>query len=93
MFHLDASRTRVRCGWRKFNDNEVAYCTCVRSAMVYGSETWPVIKEDLGKLERAEHTMIRRCGVTLRDRVPSKELYSRLGIDSISSVVTWSRLL
>ena len=44
--------------------------------MVYGSETWPVIKEDLGKLERAEHTMIR-CGVTLRDRVPSKELYSR----------------
>ena len=27
--------------------------------MVYGSETWPMKKEDLKRSERAEHTMIR----------------------------------
>ena len=44
-------------------------------------------------MEAAEHTMMQRmCGVTLRDRVSSKELYSRLGMDSISSTVTRSRL-
>ena len=41
--------------------------------MVYGSETWPMKKEDLSKLDRAEETMIpRMCGVTLRDRAPNK---------------------
>ena len=103
----DASRTRVRCGWKKFNElapvltlrgashklKGKIYNSCVRSAMVYGSETWPMKKEDLNRLERAEHTMMRRtCGVTLRERVSSKGLYNRLGIDSISSTVTRSRL-
>ena len=61
--------------------------------MVYGSETWLMKKGELSRLERAEHAPIRRmCGVTLRDIVPSKELYNRLGIDSISSIVTRSRL-
>ena len=32
------------------------------------------------------------CGVTIRDRIQSEELYSRLCIDSISSIVTRSRL-
>jgi hypothetical protein len=103
----DASRARCRCGWKKFNElapvltlrgashklKGKLYGICVRSAMVYGSETWPMKKEDLGRLERAEHTMMRRmCGVTLRDRISNKELYSRLGIDSISSIVTRGRL-
>ena len=59
------------------------------TAVTYG----PMKKEDLNRLERAEHRMMRRmCGVTLRDRVWSKELFSRLGIESISSTVTKSRL-
>ena len=57
--------------------------------MAYGSETWPMKKEDFDRLERAEHTIMRRmCGVTLRDRMSSKDLYSRLGMDSISWTVT-----
>ena len=103
----DASRARVRCGWKKFHEltpvltlkgasfklKGKIYSTCVRSAMVYGSETWPMKKEDLGRLEKAEHMMMRRmCGVTLRDRVPSSELYGRLDIDSMSTVVTRNRL-
>ena len=35
------------------------YNSCVRSAMVYRSETWPMKKEDLNRLESAEHAMMR----------------------------------
>ena len=57
--------------------------------------TWPMKKEDPNRLEMAEHTMMRRmCGMTLRDRLSSEELYNRLRIiDSMSSTMTKSKLL
>jgi len=37
--------------------------------------TWPVRKENVVALERAEMRMVRwMCGVKLKDRLPSKEL-------------------
>ena len=102
-----ASRTRVRCGWKKFHElapvltlkgasfklKGKIYKTCVRSAMIYGSETWPMKVEDMNRLIRAERMMMRRmCGVTLRDRVSTDTLYDRLGVDSITGVVTRGRL-
>jgi len=54
----------------------------VRSSMLLGSETWPVRKENEVALQRAEMRMVRwMCGVKLQDRVPSKELRERLGLD------------
>ena len=48
------------------------YVMCVRSAMVYGSETWAMNVEQSARLERTEMRMVRwMCGVSLRDRVPS----------------------
>ena len=99
--------THVRCGWKKFNEltpiltllgayhklKGNIYNSYVSSAMVYGSETWLIKKEDFNRLERAEHTMMRRmCSVTLRDGLSSKELYNRLRIDNMSSTVTRNRL-
>ena len=50
--------------------------------MLYGSETWPVRKENVVALQRAEMRMVRwMCGVKLKDRLPSKELRERLGLD------------
>jgi len=47
----------------------------VRSSMLHGSETWPVRKENVVALQRAEMRMVRwMCGVKLKDRFPSKEL-------------------
>jgi len=41
--------------------------------MLYGSETWPVIKENEVALQRAEMRMVRlMCGVKLHDKVPSR---------------------
>ena len=54
----------------------------MRSSMLHGSETWPVRKENEVALQRAEMRMVRwMCSVKVKDRVPSKELRERLGID------------
>jgi len=54
------------------------YSSCVRSSMLHGSVTWPVKKENVVALQRAEMRMVRcMCGVKLKDRLPSKELRER----------------
>jgi len=56
--------------------------------MLHGSETWPVRKENVLALQRAEMRMVRwMCGTKLKDRFPSKELRVRLGIDDIAGCV------
>jgi len=69
------------------------YSSCVRSSMLHGSETWPVRKENVVALQRAEMRMVRwMCGVKLKDRLPSKELRERLGVDDIVLVLQQDRL-
>jgi len=61
--------------------------------MLHGSETWPVRKENVVALQRAEMRMVRwMCGVKLKDRLPSRELRERLGIDDIALVLQQNRL-
>jgi len=69
------------------------YSSCVRSSMLHGSETWPIRKENEVALQWAEMRMVRwMCGVKLQDRVPSKGLRERLGLDDIISVLRQNRL-
>jgi len=43
--------------------------------MLHGSETWPVRKENVEALQRAEMRMVRWMrDIKLKDRFPSKEL-------------------
>ena len=59
----------------------------------YTEVTWPVRKENEVALQRAEMRMVRRmCNVMLKDRVPSKELIERLGIDDIILILQKNRL-
>jgi len=61
--------------------------------MLHGSVTWPVRKENVVALQRAEMRMVRwMSGVKLKDRLPSKELRERLGIDDIALVLLQNRL-
>jgi len=49
---------------------------------LHESETWPVKKENEAALQRAEMRMVRwMCSIKLKDRLPSRELRARLGID------------
>jgi len=97
-----AVEARIRIGWNKFRqlvplltNKDVSlimrgrlYSSCVRSCMLHGSDTWPVRKENVVALQRAEMRMVRwMCGVKLKDRLPSKELRERLGIDDIALVL------
>jgi len=80
---------RIQIGWNKFRqlvplltNKDVSlimtkrlYSSCVRSSMLHGSETWPVRKENVVAVQRAEMRMVRWMrGVKLKDRLPSKEL-------------------
>ena len=69
----EASRVRIRCAWKKFRElspiltargaslalKGKIYSACIRSSMIYGSETWPMKVEDTQRLERAERMMVR----------------------------------
>ena len=69
----EASRMRVKCTWRKFTElspiltakraslklKRKDYLTCVKSVLVYGSETWEMKAEDMQRLERTERMMIK----------------------------------
>jgi len=56
--------------------------------MLHGSETWHVRKENVVALQQVEMRMVRwMCGVKLKDRLPSKELRERLGIDDTALVL------
>ena len=81
--------TRAGTAWRKFREllslltsrvlslqaRGRLYKACVRSVMLYGSETWAVKEEDLDRLDRNDIRMIRwMYNTSLKDRKSSDEL-------------------
>ena len=58
----------------------MVYRSCVRSAMLYGSETWCLRESELAILRRTERAMMRSmCGVKLVDRKKIEDLMEMLG--------------
>jgi len=99
--------TRLCKAWSKFRERSPLltstsvplkvkgkiYKVCVRSCLLYGSETWAIRKEMERKMECAEMRMIRRmCKVTMCDKVNSAELRERVGVDNVRNVVRTNRL-
>jgi len=77
--------------WRP--ESELVPLLTNRDISLHGSETWPVRKENEVALQRAEMRMVRwMCNVKVKDRVSSKELRERLGIDDIILVLQQNRL-
>jgi len=61
--------------------------------MLHGSETWPLKKKNVVALQREEMRMVRwMCGVKVKNRLLSKELRERLGVDVITLVLQQSWL-
>ena len=109
---VSSSVARVRSGWRCFRSLQPLltkrglslrakgrlYEACVRSVMLYGSETWPVKLDEVNRMRRTEMRMVRwMCGVSSRgshhEEGPSREeLRERLGIECISVVMRRGRL-
>jgi len=102
-----AVEARIRIRWNKFRqlvplltNRDISlirrgrlYNSCVRSSMLHGSETWPLRKENEVALQQAEMRMVRwMCDVKVKDRVRSKELRERLGIDDVILILQQNRL-
>ena len=71
------------------------YSSCVRSAMLHASETWPLTKPNLQPLQWNDRAMIRQiCNVRPQDVVTtwSNELLARLGIEDLDLILKERRL-
>ena len=90
-----AVTSRVRIGWMKFRKCEellrgrrfslrmkrMVDQNCVRSAMLYGGETWWLRESEMAILRRTERAMVRSMsGVKLVDRKNMEELMEMLGL-------------
>ena len=69
------------------------YGACIRSVLLYGSETWAVTKKLEDLILRSDRRMIRLlCGVTLTMRIPSKDLLFNSGLVDIRQLIKRNRL-
>ena len=101
--------TRVKTPWKKFKDllpvlssrhlsfktGGHVYSSCVRSAMLHASETWPLTKPNLQRLQQNDRAMIRQiCNVRPQDIVTtrSNDLLVRLGIEDLDLILKERRL-
>ena len=90
-----AVTSRVRIGWMKFRECKellrgrrfslrmkgMVCRSCVRSAMLYGSETWCLRKSEMAILRRTDRVMVRSMrGVKLEDRKKMENLMKMLGL-------------
>ena len=72
---------------------EKVYTACVRSVMLYGSETWAINAEQIARFDRTEMRMVRwMCGVTLRERYSNIILREKIGIEPVGEVMRRRRL-
>ena len=94
---------RIQTGWLKFRElsgllirkgtslrsKGIIYTTCIRPAMLYGSETWLTKIEDIRKIQRrSEMRMLRwMAGVSLSERKSNECVRSMLAIDDIAEVM------
>ena len=104
-----STTTYVKTAWKKFKDLlpvlssrhlsfktcGLVYSSCVRSAMLHASKTWPLTKPNLQHLQRNDRAMIRQiCNVRPQDIVTtrSNELLVRLGIEDLDLILKERRL-
>ena len=76
----------IRCDWKKFREllpllfslftKGKLFQVCVRSVVLYGSDTWAVKEVNLERNDMMARWM---CHVTLKDIMSSDELINRLG--------------
>ena len=91
-----STTTRVKTAWKKFKLKQVlssrhlsfktrgrVYNSCVRSAMFHASETWPVTKPCLLRLQRNDRAMIRQIYKILPSSGPLSYLHG-------SELKTWT---
>ena len=101
--------TRVKTAWKKFRDllpvlasRHLSYKTCghvysscVQSTMLHASETWPLTKPNLQRLQHNDRAMIRQiCNIKPEDvaTARSRELLAKLKLEGLDLILRERRL-
>ena len=104
-----AVTTLVKTAWKKFREllpvltsrhlsyktRGHVYSSCVRRAMLHASETWPLTKTNLQRLQRNDRAIIRQiCSIKPEDvaRVRSSELLAKLQLEDLDLILRERRL-
>ena len=102
-----AVRARVSAAWKKWREmadlltdkktplriQGSAYENCIRSVMLYGSETWAMTKKDKDILRKCDTRMLRYMArVKWQDGVSSEEVARRCGLGYILERARQGRL-
>ena len=102
-----ATVNRIRAAWGKFwellpilsskslslHTRGRVYCSCIRGAMLYACECWPLKQTDLDRLLRNEKAMLRwMCAVKPTDVINTQDLSLRLGVDDLDVALSRKRL-
>ena len=102
-----AITTRIQCGWKKFNElapfltsrapslkmKGRVYNACVRSCLLYGSETWPMTTENERRLKTADTRMTKKlCGNKLCKTNSTEDLRKLTGLEEITESLRKRRL-
>ena len=79
--------------WIPLKNRAIMYNTCVRSALLYASETWPLTQNLENCIRSCDRRMIRMITRTrLTDRTSSDELLHRCGLEDVLKVISVRRL-
>ena len=99
-----AVTTRVKTAWKKFREllpvltschlsyktRSHVYSSCMRSPMLHASETWPLTKTNLQRLQRNDRAMIRQiCSIKPEE---SSELLAKLQLENLDLILRERRL-
>ena len=101
--------TRVKTAWKKlmellpvltsrhlsYKTRGHVYSSCVRSAMLHASETWPLTKTNLQRLQHNDRAMIRQiCSIKPEDVATerSSELLAKLELENLDLIFRERRL-
>ena len=104
-----AVTTGVKTAWKKFREllpvltarhlsyktSGHVYSSCMQSAMFHVSETWPLTKTNLQRLQRNDRAMIRQiCSIKPEDvaTVRSSELLAKLELEDLDLILRERRL-
>jgi len=102
-----AAKARVSIAWMRWRELSSLLCNpgiplrhrarvydaCIRSTMLYGSETWAATRQVEDILVKCDRRMLRRmCGVRLSERVAMMELLERCSLLDLEKVMTKRRL-
>ncbi|KAI8542827.1 hypothetical protein RHMOL_Rhmol08G0169600 [Rhododendron molle] len=98
---------RIQVGWLKWRSATGVLCdkrvptklkgkfyrTAIRPALLYGTECWPIKKQQVNKMSVAEMRMLRwMCGKTRRDRVRNETVREIVGVAPIEEKLRENRL-